>query len=191
MDFMNSGLIVKLAIGTALFVGFVYIIYKSTIRINKKFNKLSTKGKSKVEIEQIILNYLHSYKVDNKEYELAHFYSRQLHIIELQNNYETKIGRIIFSDFNFTIEEKEFADIILQNLTEKIICVNFSKTKSKSNFWIFLLNFYKLQGRVEALNEINTTYGIAETDIQRFNEYEKDNLNRIEQLKIDFIKMNT
>jgi len=180
----------KVAIGIAVLTAVGYVIYKSTKTKTTELNKLASNGKSKSEISQIILNYLNRYKVDNKKYELANFYSRQLHIKELQIDYDRTVERKTVAIFNFSFHEDELCSSVLQEMLKNIVGEQ-NYQYSQNQILTFLLDYYQIQGRVEALNEINTNYGIAEADILRFNEYEKDNSNRIEQLKIDFIKMNT
>jgi len=183
----NSEHTIAIVVGVLILAGVSFFVYKYIKKSKQKNNNLSKSNTTnKKEVETKIKNYLDNYKNDCKNYDLAHFYSRIFKIKELQTDYVNKEKRIIFDDFKFSLQEEEFADKVLKKITEKITGKQYTQQITQSSFWIFLLNYYKLKGKIEALEFINVEHGFEKEDTEQFDKFEKENAEDMEQLLSDF-----
>ncbi len=186
METFDIGLTEKIVIGVVVLACVGFVTYKFATKSKKNNNLPKANAVNNNEIEKKIKNYLGNYKKDCENYELASFYSHQLNIEKLQIDYIKNEKRIIFDEFNFSIQEEEFANGILKKIAEKITGKQYNQQINQSNLWIFLLNYNKLQGKIEALEFINVEHKINEKDIKQFKKFEKENEKRMQELISDF-----
>ena len=185
MEYLNAGLTSKIFIGTILIAGLSYLAYKSYKRKETNEELESYSNIDKDEVESVIKKYFEDLRNDSKNYELANLYSYVFNIEDEQHHYESKISRKNFDELTSSVEESKYGRMIVKEIAEDVLKDNFVKKSTQVNFWIFLIDYNKIQGKISALNYINRNYNLSEYYLKKYDEHMKKNQSYLRSLISD------